>query len=84
MLAVPITVPPDVQSLGGEACGPKYVTVIGDDALLLAATIAEILEPGIVTPEVPPLGAERVRVGLALPPAPALPPAHRTAFRIAI
>ena len=84
VVLVPSTMPPVVQSLGGDACGPKYLMVIAADSLLLAATIAETLEPEMATPEVPPEGAERVSVGLALPPAPALPPAHRTALRIAI
>ena len=83
VVEVPSTVPPVVQSVGAEACGPKYVNVSAADSLLLDATAALIFEPTSETPEVPPLGTEIVSVGFALPPAPALPPAQRTALRIA-
>ena len=63
MLAVPTVVPPVVQSLGAEDCGPNTVKVIVPVAVLVAPdSVALIESAAIAVPAVALAGADTVVV----------------------
>jgi len=67
-VAVPTVVPPDVQVLGAEDCGPKTMKVIVPEALEPDEPAnTELIElAAMAVPAVPAPGALADKVGLAL------------------
>ncbi|MFZ0251914.1 MAG: hypothetical protein WAL61_18370 [Acidimicrobiales bacterium] len=68
-MAVPTTVPPDVQLVGAEDCGPKTVKVMVFVSLLpeepLKVAVMELAEIAVLTN--PEAGTAMLRVGDTLP-----------------
>jgi hypothetical protein len=66
-VAVPTVVPPLVQLLGGEDCGPKTVNPIVPLALLVAPDRLALIElAAIAVPAVPLAGAETLVLVVAI------------------
>jgi hypothetical protein len=63
---VPTTVPPVLQSVGAEACGPNTRNVMVPVGLAPLDNVELILPPGIGVPTVAVAGAVAVAVGFAL------------------
>jgi hypothetical protein len=63
---VPTVVPPDVQLVGADACGPKTVKVIVPVGAAPLASVAVIDEVEIATLVVPVAGAVIAMVGCVL------------------
>jgi hypothetical protein len=65
-LAVPTVVPPEVQVVGAEACGPKTVKVMVPPGLVPPDKVAETAALARAVPAVPPAGPVALNVGEAL------------------
>jgi hypothetical protein len=63
---VPTGVPPEVQVVGAEDCGPKTVNEMVPVGLDPEASIAEIKLVAIAVPRVSVPGPEAVRVGVTI------------------
>ena len=65
--AVPTVVPPLLQSLGGEDCGPNTLKVIVPPAPLVAPDRMPLIDPAAVTvPAVPLAGADTLALVASL------------------